>query len=178
MSCLIVGLMGFGVHKLRRQGSRSQGGLRSGRKIQGGTSRATERKLPKSSSRRSTSKTADLRKIYTEWIPHFESFKSSRAGEQKISEVQFARVTSFLLSQRFNYQELDKDDLITHALVADLVVEDDYSKALNWLGKLEESIPSCRISKCRIVHGETGGTTSTWNSRVQVPVLKKNLTNS
>ena len=62
----------------------------------------------------------------------------------------------FLLSQKFTTAELEKESIISEALVADLIVEDDYAKTLNWLGRLEESIPSCRITKCQILRGDRG----------------------
>lgn len=168
---LIVGLMGFGVHKLRAKAVAA----RDAENVAKSQANEAEqqKKIAEIKLKTIDAKTAQLRKIYTEWLPHFESFKSSRAGEQRITDV-VREGDVFLLSQRFNYQEIDKGDLISHALVADLVVEDDYTKTLNWLGKLEESIPSCRIAKCRIERGDRGNNVK-MELKVQVPVLNKNL---
>jgi hypothetical protein len=57
------------------------------------------------------------------------------------------------------------------ALVADLVVEDDYSKTLNWLGRLEEAIPTCRIIRCQIVRGDRGNDVHL-DLQIQIPILK------
>lgn len=168
---LIVGLMGFGVHKLRSKAvaARDAANVAKNQADQA----EQQKKIAEIKLKTIDAKTAQLRKVYTEWLPHFESFKSSRAGEQKITDV-VREGDVFLLSQRFNYQEIDKGDLISHALVADLVVEDDYAKTLNWLGKLEESIPSCRISKCRIERGDRGNNVH-MELKVQVPVLNRSL---
>lgn len=168
---LIVGLMGFGVHKLR---SKAVAARNAANTAQTQAEQAEQqKKIAEIKLKTIDAKTAQLRKVYTEWIPHFEAYQSSRAGEQRITDV-VREGDVFLLSQRFNYQEIDKGDLISHALVADLVVEDDYARTLNWLGKLEESIPSCRIAKCKIERG-TRGNNINMELRIQVPVLNKPL---
>ena len=171
---VFVGLMGFGVHKLRSKSVAARQASNAAKTEAEGAEQ--QKKIAEIKLKTVDAKTAELRKIYTEWIPHFDAYKNSRAGEQRISEV-VREGDVFLSSKRFNYQELDKDDFITHALVADLVVEDDYARALNWLGKLEESIPSCRIAKCRIVRGDRGNNIL-MELKIQVPVLQKNLTSS
>lgn len=168
---LIVGLMGFGVHKLRAKAVAARDAANTTKSE--AEQAEQQRKIAEIKLKTLDAKTAELRKIYTEWIPHFESFRSSRAGEQRITDI-VREGDVFLLSQRFNYQEIDKGDLISHALVANLVVEDDYSKTLNWLGKLEESIPSCRIKQCKIERG-TRGNNIHMELTVQVPVLKSAL---
>jgi len=113
--------------------------------------------------------TAELRRVYAEWKPHFESHRSPRAAEQRIAEV-IREGDVFLISQKFESRQFDKNDLISEALVADLVVEDDYTKTLNWLGRLEEAIPSCRITKCNLERGDRGNDIHL-ELQVQIPVL-------
>lgn len=168
---VLVGLMGFGVHKLRSKAVAAENAAEDSRKA--AEEAEQQRKIADIKVTTMDAKTAELRKIYTEWIPHFENYKSGRTGEQKITDV--VRGSSvFLVSQKFNEQELDKQDLIGRALVADLIVEDDYAKTLNWLGKLEESIPSCRITKCRIERGDRGNNVR-MELKIQVPILKDSL---
>lgn len=116
------------------------------------------------------SKTAHLRSIYEEWKPHFQNCKTPQDAEQKIAEV-IREGDVFLLSQKFESRELDKTALIPEAVVADLVVEDDYTKTLNWLGRLEESLPSCRITKCNVTRGDRGNDIHV-ELQVQIPVLE------
>ena len=168
---LFVLLMGFGVHKLR---SKAVSAHKASEAAKSQANQAEQqRNIAEIKMKTADAKTAELRKVYTEWIPHFEGFKSSRAGEQKISDV-VRESDVFLLSQRFNYQELDKGNFISHALIGDLILEDDYSKVLNWMGRLEESIPSCRISKCKITRGDRGNNVR-MELKVQVPVIKNSL---
>ncbi|MEO0416930.1 MAG: hypothetical protein AAF226_18485, partial [Verrucomicrobiota bacterium] len=55
------------------------------------------------------------------------------------------------------------------ALIADLVIEDSYSKAMNWLGLLEERIPNCRVAQCTIRNGESSNNINMAIS-VQIPI--------
>ncbi len=168
---VLVLLMGFGVTKLR---SKAVAAREASNTAKAQAEQAEQQaKLSEIKLKTIDAKTANIRKVYTEWIPHFEPYKNPRAAEQKITDV-VREGNVFLLSQRFNDQEIDKGSLISRALIADLVVEDDYSKTLNWLGKLEESIPSCRIKKCNIVRGDRGNNIR-MELKVEVPVLKTSL---
>ncbi len=115
------------------------------------------------------SKTAELRLVYGEWKPHFEAYRTPQDAEQRIAEV-IREGDVFLISQKFEAKEYDKTTLLAESLVADLVVEDDYMKTLNWLGRLEESIPNCRITRCQIHRGERGNDIHL-ELQVQVPIL-------
>lgn len=116
------------------------------------------------------SKTAELRLAYGEWKPHFDAHRSSQEAEQRVAEV-IREGNVFLISQKFETKEVDAQSIIPEALVADLIVEDDYTKSLNWLGKLEESIPSCRITKCSIGRGERGNDVHLV-VQLQIPILR------
>lgn len=115
------------------------------------------------------SKTAELRLVYGEWKPHFEAHRNSQDAEQRIAEA-IREGDVFLISQKFETREIDKDSPIAKALVADLVVEDDYAKALNWLGRLEESIPTCRITRCTLGRGDRGNDVHLV-VQLQIPIL-------
>jgi hypothetical protein len=115
------------------------------------------------------SKTAQLRLLYGEWKPHFDSHQNPQDAERKIADV-IREGDFFLLSQKFTTAELEKESIISEALVADLIVEDDYAKTLNWLGRLEESIPSCRITKCQILRGDRGNDVHL-ELQVQIPIV-------
>jgi hypothetical protein len=115
------------------------------------------------------SKTAELRKAAREWQPHFQNLKSSQDAEQRIVEV-IRDGDVFLISQKFESREIEKDTLVTEALVADLIVEDDYAKTMNWLGRLEEEIPTCRVTRCNIKRGDRGNDIHL-ELQVQIPVL-------
>jgi len=115
------------------------------------------------------SKTAELRLVYGEWRPHFEKHRNPQDAEQRIAEV-IRDGDVFLISQKFEAREVDKGSIISDALVADLVIEDDYAKALNWLGSLEEAIPSCRVTRCQIGRGDRGNDIHLI-VQLQIPIL-------
>lgn len=115
------------------------------------------------------SKTSELRLVYGEWKPHFEAHRTAQDAEQRVAEV-IREGGVFLISQKFETREVDAQSIIREALVADLVVEDDYARTLNWLGKLEESIPSCRITRCSILRGERGNDINLV-VQIQIPIL-------
>ena len=115
------------------------------------------------------SKTAELRLLYGEWKPYFDSHQNPQDAERKIAEV-IREGDVFLLSQKFATTELEKNTIISEALTADLIVEDDYAKTLNWLGRLEESIPSCPITKCQIQRGDRGNDVHL-ELQIQIPIV-------
>lgn len=168
---LLIALMGFGVQKLRAKAVSVRNESNETQKK--AEQAEQQKKIAEIKLKTIDAKTAELRKVYTNWIPHFEKYRNSRVAEQMISEL-VRDSDVFLISQRFNYQELNKGALVSHALNAELVVEDDYSKTLNWLGKLEEAIPSCRISKLTITRGDRGNDIN-MELQVQVPVVQQSL---
>lgn len=115
------------------------------------------------------SKTAELRLVYNEWKPHFENHRTPQDAEQRIAEV-IREGDVFLISQKFETEEIEAGSIIKDALIANLVVEDDYAKALNWLGRLEEAIPSSRISRCEIIRGDRGNDVHL-EVRLEIPIL-------
>ncbi|MCB1229599.1 MAG: hypothetical protein KDN19_05005 [Verrucomicrobiae bacterium] len=99
--------------------------------------------------------TFDLRNGYHEWLGHFVTVTNPQEGEQKISDaIRTGQV--FLLSQRFQLKEFQGEErgTLIGVLEGDLDFEDDYAKTLNWLGQLEQSVPSCRITSCNIIRGD------------------------
>lgn len=114
--------------------------------------------------------TAELRSVYAEWRQHFAAYRSPQDAEQRIAEV-IRDGDVFLISQRFGTREVDRNGLVKSAVVADLVVEDDYAKALNWLGKLEEAIPMSRITRCNLKRGDRGNDIHL-ELQLQIPVLE------
>ena len=116
------------------------------------------------------SKTSELRTVYKEWKPHFEHFRTPQDAEQRVAEI-IREGDVFLISQKFESSEIDNASSISEALVGDLVVEDDYTKAVNWLGRLEEAIPTSRITRCEIARGDRGNDVHLV-VRIQIPILK------
>ncbi|MDF1853743.1 MAG: hypothetical protein P1U85_23130 [Verrucomicrobiales bacterium] len=163
---LIVGML-YGVNQLRNASVKARDAAEAAQ-VQA-ESAEQEAQLAQIQLKSLESKTAALRQISEEWKPYFERFATSQDAEQRLVEV-IREGNVFLISQKFESREVDKEALISDALVADLVVEDDYTKTINWLGALEEQIPSCRISKCHLKRGDRGNDINL-ELQIQIPIL-------
>lgn len=163
----ICGML-YGVNQLRNAASSARE-IASKAKIDTETT-AQQTQLAQIQLKSLEAKTAMLRKVYEEWKPYFEALRSAPDAEQRIVEI-IREGEVFVLSQKFQTISIDKTSIIAEALVADLVVDDDYARALNWLGRLEEALPSCRITKCVINSGDRGNDIH-MVLQVQVPILK------
>jgi len=61
-----------------------------------------------------------------------------------------------VVNQKFEDKANLGERMRPRSILASLVVEDEYSKVLNWLGSLEKKIPLVRITSCRISAANTG----------------------
>lgn len=96
-----------------------------------------------------------VREFYESWHAHLEATKSPQATEQMvIDSVKSAEV--FALSQRFELLQRKEDPMFSSTLRAHLTIEDEYSKAFNWLSSLEQEIPTCRVTSLKILRGDSG----------------------
>jgi len=104
---------------------------------------------------RLTQSTAGLRSYMEAWDVHLRATQSAQATEQRIVDL-VKQGDIFTESQRFELVDRRDDKVIKSSLRAHITVKDDYAKALNWLGKFEESLPTSRISSCVLRRGESG----------------------
>lgn len=164
---LLVAGMVFGTQKMR---NRTLGAKNADMAAQSEAENAElQRRITEANLNTLEKKTADLRQVFREWLPHFQAFPTPQAGEQRISDL-VLKGGVFVLSQRFEVAELKEDGAVKSILEADLVFEDDYAKTLNWLGKLEEDVPNCRVTKCRLTRGERGNNVHL-ELKLEIPIL-------
>jgi hypothetical protein len=62
----------------------------------------------------------------------------------------------FTESQRFEMLERRDDTVFKNALRAHIIVKDEYTKSMNWLASLEESLPTSRLSSLVVKRGDSG----------------------
>ena len=119
--------------------------------------------------------TFDLRNGFKEWLPHFASVSNPQEGEQRIVDA-VREGDVFLLSQRFQLKEFQAEDrgALTGVLEGELDFEDDYAKTLNWLGTLEEKVPSCRITSCNIIRGDRANNIH-MKIKLEMPIMDASL---
>ncbi|MCP5550099.1 MAG: hypothetical protein H7A53_04315 [Akkermansiaceae bacterium] len=173
LMALIAGMI-YGTQQMQSRANSARDSLETAKS--GAESAEMARRTAEANLLAMDKKTDDLRQIYREWLPHFAAFHSPQEGESRIGEL-VRQGGVFLLSQRFELKEQKKDAVIPAVLSADLVFEDDYTKTLNWIGQLEEKVPNCRISKCRLTRGDRGNNLHA-ELRVELPVLSSKVTES
>jgi hypothetical protein len=87
-------------------------------------------------------------------LPYLGSAGAVSKEEQKIFDlIKSAQI--FASSQRTEVvaASSNKEAFIPKKLSAHLVIQDDYTKAMNWIGSLEEALPSCRIATMKMTRG-------------------------
>jgi hypothetical protein len=97
----------------------------------------------------------EYRQFLKRWRPVIEHFQTGQEAEQVLMGI--VRNSGILvLSQKFEVKESRNNPLVPKTLQGTLVTQDEYGKALNWLGELEKKIPLIRVNACRIKQGENG----------------------
>lgn len=154
MACIVLGLMialmAFGIQKMRQKKVAMQAEADEAKE------KAEAAEFQRKTSERALAdlkqESAGLREYSEKWLPYLGSVWNTEQEEQRIIEiVKTGQV--FATSQRTEVLNSDKDGFISKRLRAHIVIQDDYSKTLNWLGHLEESLPSSRISTYRLMRG-------------------------
>ncbi len=102
-----------------------------------------------------TATTAGLRDYLELWEPHLRATQSAQATEQRVVDL-VKQSDIFTESQRFEVLERKGDSVFPTSLRAHIIIKDEYVKAMNWLGLLEESVPTCRLSSCVLRRAESG----------------------
>jgi hypothetical protein len=97
----------------------------------------------------------DLERFLTAWTPVISRLSSRQEVESAVqANTRESRV--FVVSQKFEEKGNLGERMRPRSILASLVVEDEYSKVLNWLGTLEKKVPLIRITSCRISAANTG----------------------
>ena len=150
---MVIGLMAYGTLTMKKKlAAASEESERAKDKA-----RAAEsgRKTAQQEFDKKDRETIALRDYLAEWQPYLKQTKSDSAAEgmfdQKLNQGELV-----ILRQSFEPVKLDPASTIPNALRARLVFENDYHMLLNWLGSLESSLPTCRVSSCRITKGTKG----------------------
>ena len=150
---VLIGAMVYGTQEMRVRTNQARDAAESAK--QEAENAEFQRSIAETNLIALERQTYELRNGFHEWLPHFAAATDPQEGEQKIVDaVRSGRV--FLLSQRFQLKEFQGEDkgALIGVLEGELNFEDDYAKTLNWLGKLEETVPACRITSCNIIRGD------------------------
>ena len=102
-----------------------------------------------------TRETQGLRDYLDEWQPYLRMTKTESEAERMFN-TKLKQGALVIWRQSFEPMKLNDESTIPNALRARITFEDDYYKMLNWVGSLESSLPTSRVSTCRITKGAKG----------------------
>lgn len=149
---IIVGLA-YGTHQMRKKMLDMRAQAESAK--MGADGAETQRLVAEDSLRNLRVETDGLREFYRAWLPHLESIQTPQEGEARLIDV-VKRGGVFSTSQRFENGVGAEGSVIPKTLKAQLVFEDGYAKALNWMGELESQLPTARTSEYIVRRGDSG----------------------
>jgi hypothetical protein len=111
----------------------------------------------------------DLRQFLDDWKPFIKRIQTVQEAEQTFQSL--LRNSGILtVSQKFEVRDARDNKMMPRFLQGTLVVEDEFAKAMNWLGELERKIPLSRITSCRLKQGETGRQVNL-ELRFEIPIV-------
>lgn len=116
---------------------------------------ANDANIAKITLEKAKSSAGDLDRFLVAWTPVIQRLSSRQEVESTVqANTREAKV--FVVSQKFEDKANAGERMRPRSILASLIVEDEYSKVLNWLGTLEKKIPLVRITNCRISAATTG----------------------
>ena len=87
------------------------------------------------------------------WEPYFQALNTPQSAELGVS-MRIKEAGLVTLAQRYESATNRNDATIPRLMRVTLTIEDNYTKTLNWLGMLENEIPTMRISNLRLSKGQ------------------------
>ncbi len=99
--------------------------------------------------------TQGKRDYLQEWLPYLQETRSEVDGERlMVGKVRDSGLTA--LTESYKPVPGNKNSSIGSLLQGKLVFVADYAKTLDWLGKLETSLPTSRIASFKVSKGSSG----------------------
>lgn len=99
--------------------------------------------------------TAELQRFLGAWTPIIQRMGSRQEVESAI-QANAREKGIFVVNQRFEDKNNTGQRMMPRSVMANLIIEDEYSKVLNWLGDLEKKVPLARVNSCRLSSAATG----------------------
>jgi hypothetical protein len=120
----------------------------------------------------SKANTETLRKFLTAWREPINRVQTQTEVEEAIQSS--LRMNNLVvMSQRFEKKVISDQPVIPAVVKATIVIQDEYSKTLNWLGELERRLPLCRINTCHVTGAEEARQVQT-EVALEVPLINLN----
>lgn len=86
------------------------------------------------------------------WEPYFSPDESPQSAELNIT-LKIKEDNLVSLSQRYEVVALKGNQSLPYIGRSHITLEDNYARLLNWLGRIETSIPTVRLSSLRVAKG-------------------------
>ena len=97
---------------------------------------------------------APLLNYLAAWKPYFDQTSTDSLAETKL--INRAKADGLvIITQALSSNAIKDAKLINKTVKQNVTFEDDYSKCLQWLGNLEEGMPTARVSGCEITKGQS-----------------------
>jgi hypothetical protein len=93
-------------------------------------------------------------KYLHEWMPYLIQTPTQSITTELLDE-KITNAGLFKLGMKMKENTGLPDAFISSTLTASINLEDDYHKSIQWLGDLEQSLCSCRISSLKLTKGTT-----------------------
>ncbi len=94
----------------------------------------------------------DLIRFLKTWQPYFQTIDNPQSAEVNFTmRVKESNLVN--LSQRFEQTGVKGNASVPTAMRAFLIFEDDYVRLLNWLGQIEATQPTIRVSSIHLTKG-------------------------
>jgi len=97
----------------------------------------------------------ELQRFLAAWTPQIQQMGTLQEVEEAI-QVNTREKGVFVVSQRFEDKVNSGNRMMPRSVFASMVIEDDYSKVMNWFGEMERRLPLARVLNCRISAASTG----------------------
>jgi hypothetical protein len=115
----------------------------------------TQRTVVETTLQKMEFETQELRQFFKVWEPTISRMQSAQDADQALQSI--LRNSGILtVSQKIELKESREVKIVPKVLQCTVVVQDEFSKTLNWLGELERKMPYARVTTCRLKQGETG----------------------
>ncbi len=101
------------------------------------------------------SQAEELQRFLAAWTPIIQRMGSRQEVESAI-QANTREKGIFVVNQRFEDKNNTGQRMMPRSVMANLIIEDEYSKVLNWLGDLEKKVPLARVNSCRLSSATTG----------------------
>ncbi len=99
--------------------------------------------------------TEELRRFLASWTPHADKIQTEQEIESAFDISLRDRSITLVRSRKSELKSSRNDKFIPKVVLTTLVVEDEYSKVLNWFGDIEKRLPLARVTSCNVTGGST-----------------------